>query len=335
MTYSKNDHINSTLRLDDQTNAAIKGKWRDMFLQLQSFKSMHGHCLVPNRYGENPALGSWVSIQRHQYKLMISQKPSSMTNERVNLLDSIGFQWSARDPRHVPWETRYEELLRYKRDNGNCLVPIGYEKNVQLSNWVSTQRQQFKLLINGKPSRLTKERAELLNWAGFVWEANRGGKKKSKKSLRYVTSGMNTKKYDTCQNLVTNSSVGNCVEHPTCSVLDKKCGIYHKAESSNIVSPSDCNMNGQFDDSEEDESTEELNQVLSRISQRSSSSVSYNERFFTSDTTLSRKRKINITPYSDAAIALISLGKSTQDKKSSISICAKGSHCLIKKPRMF
>ena len=26
---------------------------------------------------------------------------------------SIGFEWATKDPRHVPWEARYAELLRF------------------------------------------------------------------------------------------------------------------------------------------------------------------------------------------------------------------------------
>jgi hypothetical protein len=79
-------------------------------------------------------------------------------------------------------------------------VPIGWEENVPLSNWVSkqvrtlvvqasairlgkpcsmlifldSQRQEYKLLQKGKATRLTEERIESLKRIGFVWEAKRG-----------------------------------------------------------------------------------------------------------------------------------------------------------------
>jgi hypothetical protein len=34
-------------------------KWEDMFARLVVFKQEHGDCLVPNRYPEDPQLGSW------------------------------------------------------------------------------------------------------------------------------------------------------------------------------------------------------------------------------------------------------------------------------------
>lgn len=52
-------------------------------------------------------------------------------------------------------------------------VPMRWEENPQLSNWVSKQRHQFKLLQTGRPSRLDAERVKLLDDCGFVWEASR------------------------------------------------------------------------------------------------------------------------------------------------------------------
>ena len=68
---------------------------------------------------------------------------------------------------------RLQELLDYKKDHGDCLVPVGFKKNRQLSNWVSTQRQEWKQLKKGQFSRMTQERIKILNDVGFVWEAQR------------------------------------------------------------------------------------------------------------------------------------------------------------------
>ncbi len=61
------------------------------------------------------ALFPSVSTQRLQYKILTSGSSEStpMTPERANKLNSIGFVWATKDPRHVPWETRYEELCQF------------------------------------------------------------------------------------------------------------------------------------------------------------------------------------------------------------------------------
>jgi hypothetical protein len=53
-----------------------------------------------------------TSAQRRQYKIVTEGQSGStaMTVERVRKLISIGFEWSTTNPKHVSWETRYEEL---------------------------------------------------------------------------------------------------------------------------------------------------------------------------------------------------------------------------------
>lgn len=37
-----------------------------------------------------------------------------MTPARARKLEEIGFKWSTKDPRHVPWEHRYNQLVAFK-----------------------------------------------------------------------------------------------------------------------------------------------------------------------------------------------------------------------------
>lgn len=96
-------------------------RWDAMFDRLVQFHREHGHCLVPNRYPEDPSLGAWVSTQRRHYKILMSgatDQTTPMTEERASRLASIGFAWETSDPRHVPWEIRFEQLLEYKEKYG-------------------------------------------------------------------------------------------------------------------------------------------------------------------------------------------------------------------------
>ena len=77
---------------------SINAKWDTKFNELVAYKDMHGgSCNVPFRYAENPQLGNWVSTQRKQYK-KFQQDPSTsqMTQERIERLESIGFEWNGR-----------------------------------------------------------------------------------------------------------------------------------------------------------------------------------------------------------------------------------------------
>lgn len=53
------------------------------------------------------------------------------------------------------WMSRYKELIEWKRKHGNCNVP---QREKKLGCWVSTQRTQYKLLCEGRPSQMNQER---------------------------------------------------------------------------------------------------------------------------------------------------------------------------------
>lgn len=156
-----------------------------MYERLRVYKEANGTCNVPNRYPKDPQLGFWVSTQRRQYRVLTSggSTSSALTVQRAQKLMNLGFEWSAKDPRMVPWETRYNQLKDFVAKHGHAQVPIGWEENVPLSNWVSKQRQEYKLLQKGKASRLTDERIQKLKAIGFVWEAKRGAPR------QVITSG--------------------------------------------------------------------------------------------------------------------------------------------------
>jgi hypothetical protein len=85
--------------LDDVgfTWAKRKGQpsWDARYAQLKEYHSKHGHCRVPTKFTENPALGRWVSTQRSHYKQYMEHQPTHMTRERMRLLEEIGFKWNA------------------------------------------------------------------------------------------------------------------------------------------------------------------------------------------------------------------------------------------------
>jgi hypothetical protein len=67
--------------------------WNERFEQLREFKLLFGHCLMPQQYSPNPTLGQWVSKQRSNWRLCQEGKPSPMTVERIQELESVEFKW--------------------------------------------------------------------------------------------------------------------------------------------------------------------------------------------------------------------------------------------------
>jgi hypothetical protein len=67
------------------------------------------------------------------------------------------------------WGSFFDDLRRYRNRMGNCYVPQTYTQNQPLARWVKRQRYQYKLMIDGKLSAMTEERAKALENIGFVW----------------------------------------------------------------------------------------------------------------------------------------------------------------------
>ena len=70
--------------------------WDERVEELITYKRVKGDCNVPSRFVENRQLAVWVKRQRRQYKFFCEGKPSSMTQERINKLEAIGFEWDLR-----------------------------------------------------------------------------------------------------------------------------------------------------------------------------------------------------------------------------------------------
>ena len=88
-----------------------------------------------------------------------------MTAERKGLLNSIGFDWG--EPQKE-WQEMYQRLIEYKSTHsGDTDVPISYEEDPQLGEWVKTQRRVYKT------KRMPGYRASLLKSIGFHWNTKR------------------------------------------------------------------------------------------------------------------------------------------------------------------
>ena len=155
-------------------------KWMDQYLMLKSYKEKHGDCQVPTHYAENPKLGRWTHTQRHQRRLKSKlYKKCNISQERITLLDDLGFNWEVRPPIEQPratWQQRYDELVEYYNSNGNFLIsPEMYPK---LHRWCYEQRSRLlklETVAEGSPTtdggqsrRMGPDRVKLLADIGFT-----------------------------------------------------------------------------------------------------------------------------------------------------------------------
>jgi hypothetical protein len=118
---------------------------------------------VPHFY-EDKQLGEWVHTQRQNFV----QKNNSLTPERKELLEDIGFVWKVdkADPNASmvakEWDVMLDHLVTFKATNRHCNVPKTFNK-WSLGSWVCTQK------VEARAGKLEQRRAERLASIGVTW----------------------------------------------------------------------------------------------------------------------------------------------------------------------
>ena len=143
-------------------------KWNDQHEKLVEWRRNNGHCMVPSRYEQDQTLAYWVIKQR------ATDTMNKLRLDRKDMLDKLGFVWKGQfghnhnhnhNDKDEIWHQSYEKLVEWKRKNGHCIVPQGYEQDKSLGKWVSRQRNR-----HGRGD-MRQNRKDLLNGLGFVWNA--------------------------------------------------------------------------------------------------------------------------------------------------------------------
>lgn len=96
-------------------------------------------------------------------------KQSSITTERIALLEELDFAWNAQT---AAWSKHMSDLKKFREQNGHCHVPLNHPKFPKLGLWVKEQRRHYTLLKQGKASHMTKERAQELEALDFCFNTH-------------------------------------------------------------------------------------------------------------------------------------------------------------------
>lgn len=99
----KEKGLHSTLSEDRQemlTNAGFiwdshRAQWLERYQSLEIFHMTNGHCNVPSNFHDS-SLANWVKNQRKQYKIYQTGTATAMEPERIDLLNSLDFNWNPR-----------------------------------------------------------------------------------------------------------------------------------------------------------------------------------------------------------------------------------------------
>lgn len=133
---------------------SIETQWKEMYEELVNYKEKIGDCNVPHGYPKNPPLGLWVLSQRASYK------KGRLAQDKIKKLEALGFVWNTPE---AQWKIMYQELIKYKKEYGDCNVPVNHSETLRLGRWIRGQRTAYR------KGRLAKDRVELLEALGLLW----------------------------------------------------------------------------------------------------------------------------------------------------------------------
>lgn len=202
--------------LSDQTSAAAASAapepapkrrkvrfrdWSDMYNELVLYRQQHGHCDVPARDPNHPELANWVQYNRKSYH---GKASTTLTQERKQLLEDLDFSWdnSTVTPQDR-WNAKYQRLVEYKQQYGNCRVPSKEAEYKDLFKWTSHQRTRYKHGL------LERDRIDKLDALNFEWVA---------RSDRQWTAERNTEFLDNKWNEMYRQLVQYHKRHSHCNV---------------------------------------------------------------------------------------------------------------------
>lgn len=174
----------------ETSSSSCRGPWEKRFQDLLDFQKEHGHCRVPKRYEPNRRLANWVSKQRQEHRKFINGEKASITADRIEALEGIGFCWNAQmdslvlsrnDPNISPrvdlvaeeWKGRLQSLVDFMSENNLTSVaelPLHSSHDI----WIKHQRTKYKNApTDRKRKSLDPEQWDLLHQIDPLWHLNR------------------------------------------------------------------------------------------------------------------------------------------------------------------
>lgn len=147
------------------------------YQQLIKFYRREGHIKVPTRFIDPDTgchLGNFINCVRQAKRG--TGHDIVLTDRQIEMLNDLGMVWQVQAS-PLPFDTYYEELLRYYRREGHIRVPGNYivpENGCKLGKFI----QRMRAIRAGTASSgfITQEQIAKLDAMGMVWNASNSKK---------------------------------------------------------------------------------------------------------------------------------------------------------------
>jgi hypothetical protein len=138
-------------------------------VQLENFKAFKNKYNT-TKIGQMPtsvrdtvtSISSWAHKQRCEYNRFMANKTTAITQDKIDLLNSIGFAWSLQNKTlHKEWLHRYFKLYWYHSQHNNTNDTLASGCNFEFVNWVSIQKIKYQA------GKLDQGKIDLMNELNF------------------------------------------------------------------------------------------------------------------------------------------------------------------------
>ncbi|KAL3778875.1 hypothetical protein HJC23_005982 [Cyclotella cryptica] len=162
---SESIHVLETIPNFPWTRAICDNKFDARIEAIVNFRDKHGHCTIPQSTPDG--LGAFVNrLRAVEYKRFVIGQQTKLRLDHVQLLESIGFEWSVKDSPDIAWDKKFKMLVSFKSQNGHSNVPRvtkGDKEMTSLGRWVAEQRKYHE------ENKLLPDRVLKLDSIGFRW----------------------------------------------------------------------------------------------------------------------------------------------------------------------
>jgi hypothetical protein len=121
--------------------------------------------MMPNTNHNNDNKDRLMDVQRTSYVNFSTTAP-----EQGEVDDNVDEEPST--SREDRWDYMLQQLVAYREEHGDTLVPIEYDINPQLGTWVDNQRQHYRNQKEGKHTSMDEDRIKKLEKEGFIWDVH-------------------------------------------------------------------------------------------------------------------------------------------------------------------
>ena len=137
--------------------------WDDWFADAAAYYREHADLMVPADYetSSGDKLGTWIYQQRDIY--MGRKKGRSLSQNRIDQLNSIGMVWEPLFLREDAWEQMFQWVSEYKKQHGHLPTQkLKAPDGRSMGAWLSFQRMQQAA------GKLPKKKLDKLNSLGLM-----------------------------------------------------------------------------------------------------------------------------------------------------------------------